>query len=105
MRNRNILTVLLVLPLFGYTECGNQAHVEGPCTIVATVRDMTGLEDCHHLLELSTGEKLQPVAGIPSNWRWKDNEKVRVSFEVMEGYVSSCMAGVMVKINCIESFQ
>jgi hypothetical protein len=86
------------------------------CAIEATVRDLTGLDGCGFVFELSDGTRLEPVrilyCGTPPlpkevtedplfNFQPVDGKRVRIGYEITE-FASVCMAGKQVKINCIE---
>lgn len=85
--------------------------------VTATVRDLTGLDGCGYIFELTNGTKLEPYrigyCGTPPlpkeatedplfNFQFIDGKQVRIGFEEMPDMTSICMAGKIVKITCIE---
>ncbi len=88
------------------------------CGVSATVRDLTGLDGCGFVFELSDGTRLEPIrlfyCGTPPlpkevtedpmfDFQFVDGKKVRLDYEDMAPqYASICMVGKMVKITCVE---
>ena len=88
------------------------------CSVSATVRDLTGLDGCGFVFELSDGSRLEPIrlfyCGTPPlpkevtedplfDFQFVDGKKVRIGYEDMAPqYASICMVGKMVKITCVE---
>jgi len=85
--------------------------------LLATVKDLTGLDGCGFVFELADGTRLQPqmigYCGTPPlpkevtenplyNFQWVDGEQVRIGFEEVPDAMSICMVGRVVKITCIE---
>lgn len=85
------------------------------CTTAATVRDLTGLDGCGWVFELSDGSRIEPqllmYCGTPPlpkevtedplyNFEWADGKPVYISYEATEA-VSICMVGTVAKITCI----
>jgi hypothetical protein len=108
------ITFFLLLLSSLFYQCDNQNM--GDCSVPATVRDLTGLDGCGFVLELTDGTKLLPQqiirCGTPPQtkemnddpllgFEFIDGKKVRISYEKINGQ-SICMAGPMVKITCIE---
>ena len=55
----------ILLTLFSCQEDITEwAVYEGPCSIPATVIDMTGLDGCGYMIQLENGDLLEPI------WRW-----------------------------------
>lgn len=63
---KNILFVSsILLTVFSCQEDITECFVyEDPCSIPATVVDMTGLDGCGYMIKLHNGELLEPI------WRW-----------------------------------
>ncbi len=84
----------------------------------ATVRYLTGLDDCGFVFELEDGNKIIPLrlyfCGTPPlpteviddpllNFVFEDGKKVKIGFQEIEtGMVTTCMVGKLAKITCIE---
>lgn len=91
------------------TSCDN--------AVLATVKDLTGLDGCGFVFELTDGTKLEPqmlgYCGTPPlpkevtenplyNFQFIDGKQVRIGFEEVTDAMSICMVGKVVKITCIE---
>ncbi len=85
--------------------------------VLATVKDLTGLDGCGFVFELADGTKLQPqmlgYCGTPPlpkevtenplyNFQWVDGKQVRIGFEEVPDAMGICMVGKIVKITCLE---
>jgi hypothetical protein len=85
--------------------------------VLATVRDLRGLDGCGFVFELVDGTKLEPqmifYCGTPPlpkevtqnplhNFQFIDGKQVRIAFEEIPDAASICMVGKIVKITCIE---
>jgi hypothetical protein len=75
--------------------------------VEATVVDLKGLDGCQYVFELSDGVRLLPqtpaegATGDPlSNFVFEAGKKVIITYEAVDG-MSICMAGKLVKINCL----
>lgn len=84
------------------------------CSTVATVKDLTGLDGCGFVFELTDGTRLEPErrmyvqAPEPEAdplyyYELKANEKVLISYQ-KTGSASICMVGDVVFITCIKPF-
>jgi hypothetical protein len=85
---------------------------------MATVKDLTGLDGCGFVFELSDGSKLEPIrqvirCGTPPlpkevtedplyNFQFVDGKKVRIAYEEITEAASICMVGKVVKITCLK---
>lgn len=109
------LVLLLTLSLF-VVGCTEENEVEPTCSVRATVRDMSGLDGCGWVFELSNGTKLIPYwtwfCGTPPlpkemtddplyNFEYVDGKQVLISFEIMNDVATVCMTGEVAKITCI----
>lgn len=99
--------VFLLSLLVGFSSCKKEADLKNPgCdpSIVATVRDLTGLDGCGFVFELKDGTRLEP-SGTPHNFIFTDGKKVRIVYEQKNDAMSICMVGKIVKIICIEEIE
>ena len=88
------------------------------CGTPATVRDLTGLDGCGFVFELSDGTRLMPVwdvgyCGTPPlpkevtedplyNFQFTDGNKVIIGYEARPNIATDCMGGKPVRITCLE---
>ncbi|WP_303311993.1 hypothetical protein [Hymenobacter sp. BT730] len=79
------------------------AHEEAApdCTTLVTVRDLTGLDGCRMVLELSDGQRLEPLGPVWQAYTPHDEEKLYIAYE-LESAVSICMVGETVRLTCIQ---
>jgi PKD repeat protein len=70
------------------------------CNLTGTVKDYTGLDGCGLLIVLDNGEVLEPAEIIP-NFLLKDGQRVRLGYTELTDHGSICMAGKIVRIDCI----
>ena len=95
---------ILFLPIFlAVLGCEEKEINSKICNTPATVRDLTGLDGCTFVLELSTGEYLQPLlTESNSGFKFEAGKKVTIDYKIVYGgWVSVCMAGDFAIINCI----
>lgn len=78
----------------------NNVQVKEKAWIRATVVDMSGLDGCRLLLELSDGRRLQPI-NLAKDYQ-KPGLKLRFTYKKAEGYMGICMAGDMVELLAVE---
>lgn len=104
--------ILMVLVLLG---CDDDDEPE-TCSTPATVRNLTGLDGCGWVFELSDGTRLEPVQGLPrcgfgdlqqaldedplADFEYVDGKRVLIGYEPVNSG-SFCMVGPTVKITCI----
>jgi PKD repeat protein len=83
------------------TFCGD-IYVESAamCNLTGTVKDYSGLDGCGLLIELDNGTVLEPVEIVP-NCVIYDGERVQLSYTELKDRVSTCMAGIIARIDCI----
>ncbi|MBT1689701.1 hypothetical protein [Dawidia soli] len=103
-----IAVATLVVSAFTFTACKPKTSApacEGG--VDATVVDLAGLDGCQYVFELSDGARLLPqmpaegTAGDPlSNFIFGAGKKVTITYEAVDG-MTTCMAGKLVKINCL----
>ena len=96
-----ILIATTLLCACGKSDCKD--------AVPAKFKDMTGLDGCGMMVELSNGKRVELSNGkrveisnineltIPPI----DGVKVWISYHELENMVSICMAGEIVKIDCI----
>ena len=106
----------LCLVAFLFYGCQENSPEQQECSVPATVRDLTGLDGCGWVFELSDGKRLEPkrvvfFCGTPPlpkevtedplyNFEWADGKAVYISYQEVEAG-SICMVGPVVKITCI----
>jgi hypothetical protein len=108
-----IAGLLLATGLF---QCGEDVNITKcfaePCSIEATVRDLTGLDGCGLVFELNDGTRLiperrtyvqapQPEEDPIFYYEMIPGNKVLIGFEESSA-ASVCMAGKVVFVTCIE---
>lgn len=71
------------------------------CQTPATLRDLTGLDGCGYVLELSNGQRLEPHGAAWEAYPKHDGERVTISY-LDDPAVSSCMVGRAVELQCIQ---
>jgi hypothetical protein len=106
---------LLLLFAVVFLQCSTDNELETTCSTPAVIRDLTGLDGCGFVFELTDGTRLEPqrmfFCGTPPlpkevtedplyNFIFVDGKHVFISYEETEG-ASPCMVGKMVKITCI----
>lgn len=111
-------TFCIVLSLL-FISCDEEQPVVITCdnAVLATVKDLTGLDGCGFVFELADGTKLEPqmlfFCGTPPlpkevtenplyNFQWVDGKQVRIAYEEIPDVASICMVGKIVKITCLE---
>jgi len=113
-----IAPLLFILSLL-FTNCKDEQPIVITCdnAVLATVKDLTGLDGCGFVFELADGTKLEPqmlfYCGTPplpkevtenplDDFQWVDGKQVRIAYEEIPDAASICMAGKIVKITCLE---
>jgi PKD repeat protein len=71
------------------------------CSLTGTVRDFSGLDGCGLVIELDNGEILEPAEIVP-DFKLSVGQRVRLSYTELTDRASICMAGKIVRIDCIE---
>jgi hypothetical protein len=111
---KKLIALCLVALLF--YGCQETCIEQKECSVPATVRDLTGLDGCGWVFELSDGKRLEPervvfFCGTPPlpkevtedplyNFEWADGKTVYISYLELDAG-SICMVGPVVKITCI----
>ena len=121
---QNLRLILLSLIVVSAISSCQEDDTAPECTTLATVRDLTGLDGCGWVLELESGEYLEPYlpmigfcgtpplspeteAALRRSTIWydanpQDGMKVRIAYEVLSDQSSVCMVGDVVEITCLE---
>lgn len=75
---------------------------KGDCSnaVKGEFKDLTGLDGCGMVIELSNGEKIEPRNLSDFNVEPEDGKKIWVKYHLAEGG-SICMVGDIVRIDCI----
>lgn len=94
-----LLPFILLLCLVSLTSCPkDEACKEG---IIGTIHDYTGLSGCQWIIELESGEKLEPVNMHLLDFVPVDKQKVYLKYKSAEKQIGICMVGKRVEITCI----
>jgi len=117
MKLRLLFIGVLASGLFWGCEDEKLTRVSCDESVLATIKDLTGLDGCGFVFELNDGSKLEPLrlmfCGTPPipqevtedplyNFQFVDGKRVRISYEEVPDAASICMVGKIVKITCIE---
>lgn len=73
------------------------------CKHSGTVKDYTGLDGCKWMIEMSNGEKLQPISETGEALPFFDGQLIKFSYKEVKDGMSICMAGKMVRLTCIST--
>jgi hypothetical protein len=95
-------TSLLAIGLLALAAGCHKADEAPSCGTPATVRNLTGFDGCGYVLELDSGERLEPHGDLWQKFTPRDGARVVIGYEV-EPAVSICMVGTGVKLTCIEA--
>lgn len=68
-------------------------------TEAATIYNYTGLDGCSWIIQLDSGEKLEPSNLYEFGISIYDGKKVWISYSEESGYASICMIGPIVRIH------
>ena len=97
---RYVVLVLLVFAL----SCSEDTATDEQCSSTAIVRDFTGLDGCHFILELSNGTAVE-IGEVDStrysDFEFEDGKSVSVDYVVIEDAASICMIGPVVRLTCL----
>jgi hypothetical protein len=118
MTNLKLTGALIVVLSVVLQSCDYGPDHSRECTTLATVRDLTDLDGCGFVFELSDGTRLIPVwdygwCGTPPfpdgvqndpllDFDFVDGKKVLVGFIDRPDMATICMAGKSVKITCLK---
>lgn len=109
-----LLLLLSLILLSAVTSCQRSEVIpEQHCGILATIRDLRGLDGCGYVLELDNGERLQPIyeygfcgtpplpAPIINDVQFSDGKRVSIAYKEIPDQGGICMVGKIVEITCI----
>jgi hypothetical protein len=96
-----LLLAACLLPLAFSCQEDSSSEPAPECKTPATIRDLTGLDGCGYVLELGSGQRLEPHGPLWDNYAKHDGERVTISYTA-ELTASSCMVGEGVKLSCIQ---
>lgn len=68
---------------------------------IATIKDLSGLDGCSFMVELTNGKKLQVLNLNDFDVKVEDGKKILISYHEVEGMAGICMAGKIVEADCI----
>ena len=90
--------VTLIIFFMSLIACHNN-----PCpeSVNGTVKDLAGLDGCGLIIELENGKKLIPMNLEAFEYNLVDGTEVRLHYSVQEDAMGICMAGDIIKINCM----
>jgi hypothetical protein len=112
-----ILSFAFSASLFWSCEENKITSISCDQGVLATVKDLTGLDGCGFIFELSDGTRLEPIrlmyCGTPEipkevtedplyDFQFIDGKQVRIGYEEVTDAMSICMVGKIVRITCIE---
>ena len=92
-----ISSVLVVLVLLT-ASCDKASDCDN--AVKAKFKDLTGLDGCGMVIELSNGDRLEPTNLSDFQINVDDGQKIWVEYHVISGG-SICMVGEIVEIDCI----
>ena len=72
------------------------------CGTLATVKDNSGLDGCGFIIILDSGQRLEPLVMEDKNFKFHDDQRIRLNYEQEREMMSVCMGGMGVKVTCIE---
>jgi hypothetical protein len=115
---KKFLSICILVVMGSLIACEEETTTNtcNPGTL-ATVKDLTGLDGCGFVFELTDGTRLEPVrlfyCGTPPlpkevtedplyNFELTDGKKVRINYVEANDVATICMAGKTVRITCIE---
>lgn len=101
MKKIIFIIMLLGVTTFTFESCTAGKKASTSCTVEGTIKDMTGLDGCGMMIELSDGTKLNPVEYTVKSFDFEDGQQIRFSYEEIDA-MNVCMSGQTVKITCIE---
>jgi len=119
MKHKLLPIFLIASSSFSLFYCDEEQLMRTTCEdgVLATVRDLRGLDGCGFAFELANGTKLEPqmlgYCGTPPlpkeitenplyDFDWVDGKQVRINYEEITDAASICMVGKIVKITCLE---
>ena len=102
-RNLKILNLFLVLIVaVSFLSCKNETANKCENATKGTLKNMTGLDGCGWIIQLSDGTKLEPINLEDFDVELIENKSVCFRYHEKEEYGSYCMAGTVIEIDFIE---
>ena len=94
---------ILVLTFIVLTLCINSCNKQSECknSQSAKLINMTGLDGCSWMIELTNGTKLEPTNLNDFNIDLQVNQKIWIVYHTAAQMASICMHGEIVTIDCI----
>tara|TARA_Y100000385_G_scaffold146386_1_gene152012 strand:+ start:154 stop:471 length:318 start_codon:yes stop_codon:yes gene_type:complete len=94
---------ILVLTFAFITLCINSCNKQSECknSQSAKLINMTGLDGCSWMIELTNGTKLEPTNLNDFNIDLQENQKIWIVYHTAAQMASICMHGEIVTIDCI----
>ena len=117
MKRLIVILSLFSTSVFWSCEDNKISSVSCKTGVLATVKDLTGLDGCGFVFELKDGSRLEPkrmffcgTLPLPKevtedplyNFTFVDGKQVRIGYEEITDAASICMVGKIVKITCID---
>jgi hypothetical protein len=90
-------TLILFMSMMLLTSCGTTSKSQ-----IGNVRNFSGLDGCSLLIEMKDGSFLQPFEMTP-DFKLMEDQKIKFSYEQIEGVASTCMKGKIVRITKIKA--
>ncbi len=100
---KQLLFIFPVLLLLNLAACkkNNDSSAACPNGVSATFKNLTGLDGCGYVLELSDGSRLEITNLSALNLTPEDGMKVKVEYSNQNDQASICMVGAIVRVDCI----
>jgi hypothetical protein len=112
------ITAVLILVTLLMFSCSDEPMVGmNECTTPATVRNLSGLDGCGWVFELTDGTRLEPFiigyCGTPPlskeitedplyDFEFVEGKQVKINYELQPEAMSVCMVGPIVRITCLQ---
>ena len=88
-----------VVVLFLFSGCSRETVISGPQEGI--VKDYRHLDGCNFIIEMITGEKLEPAEMSDTSFHFYNGQRVKVWYTLLENVNSICMAGQPARIDSI----
>jgi hypothetical protein len=94
---------ILVLTFAFIALCINSCNKQSECknSQSAKLINMTGLDGCSWMIELTNGTKIEPTNLNDFNIDLQENQKIWIVYHTAAQMTSICMHGEIVAIDCI----
>ncbi len=100
MKNKILFIFFAVVLLLSLGGCDKNNPPE-PDPHAGVVRDYSGLDGCGWIIEMLSGEKLEPVEMADTSFHFYDGQHVEVWYTELDSVGSYCMVGRTVRIDSI----